>query len=1150
MPTLDTLTPDAVAIVRLFAYPLRSAPTADLVAWGTAELQHGRSAGEVLSGIFELPIPESPFTAYAADATDQAFCAALVENFCFDAAIPAETKARWIAELLPLVPGQPSRGDFALWVGALVEDYRGGDADLLALQAALAQRLERAAGFAQSPEGAIWEGQGYAQLLAPLLPPPPPAAPTYGLSASASTVDEGDSVVFSLHTTGLPAGTRLAYSLSGSGLDAGDLDGAPLRGDLVLDSDGRASVSIRLRADATTEGAEILRLALDGLPVHAEVTVNDSSTTPAPPSPPTYALSASASAVDEGGSVTITLSTRNLPAGSSVGYELSGAGIDAADFCGAPLAGRFVVDAAGLATLTLGPAADRITEGTETLRLTLEDHRGSLELQINDTSLSPPPVGAPDTLIVADQMPNGRAHPPASPAEGEIRFDSYLSFDLLNQSGAVAKRMSVADLQATHPVAGAPLDATNSSADRGNVPQVSNPQLFTFDLGLQTDRVDYSAESGRIAAVLSAAAPPETLWVLVNDDGVDDDYAGPTGRVDTLVRVEEVVASAGGGVIDLTHSGRDWRVEFSRGFDAAADVDAPLDRATHRLLLVDAASGSPHGQVFLEYRDAGGNAAVTQATAAWTSVQGSDRDETLVFTSAQSTEARSNVLRGGSNAVKFNELTRSILVDVAITPWVPSSDPADDTNATGLTTATVVFTNGDGVTPLSGNTNVITAHTPDHGVAPGMLTIVGSQDAEDALDLAGTAFPKQVTLGQAVDGGDGFSVRLAGVSTGSALQARGFEWLRDNGASDDLYVIENIFLATQGSPRLTDGAGVDHDGIRIGNDALGSAAVGGVAGSVSLAALSGPAPGFGVGFEVLDLSGVSASALQVQGTAGIEDELVLGALASIGLVSGFEALVLNDASVDKGTALTLDLDAGVLKAGATPLFAYSGSVISAGGLVFGSAGADRLVAPARTPFSITVVDSGPGAGATVWGGAADDHLTGGSGNDRLRGGGGNDTLDGGSGADTFVLEGTAAANGHDTLLNFTPASDKIDVSAFAGAAVGAASPWIDGAVGGVLAGVPTTAELIYNRAGGTISAADFAAAAQPGKFVLADGGRCVVVVTADPTGAHGDAANTRVALYYAENGPEAGLGDLSVMLVATLDGPLELSLNDVLWALS
>ena len=1291
MSALENFSPAAISVVKLFAYAFRSAPTADLVAWGVNELRLGNTPAGLENFLFNYPVPQSPFTAYGVSSTHTAFVTAFVDNVSADITLAGTVKAEWVAYLVPLVSQYPSRGDFALAITSLVETYGGSEPNLLALKASLAARAEKAAAFAQSPAGAVYDGHGFGQLLQPLAPIP---VPTYLLSANPLSVDEGNAVTFTLQTTFVAAGTVLAYTLSGNGITGADVAGGLLTGSLTVNAAGQGSTTLVMVADARTEGNETLRLSLAGGLGQVDVVVRDTSLDP--PLLPTYALSQNVAAQNEGASVTYTLATTHVAAGTTVAFTLTGAGITAADITGGVLAGFFTVNAQGVGTVTVTLVADAATEGTEVMRLQLTGNAGQIDTIINDTSLTPPPVGTPDLLLIADAMNNSNAHAPGSALEGEIPFNSYLTADLLNQAGVADVRMTVAALKATNAVAGAPLDPTNLSADRGNLPQVSNQSLFNFDLGAQVDRVDYSAETGKIVAVISTEAAADTLWVMVNDNGVDNNFSGATDRVDTLKNVEEVVASAGGGVLDLSYSSRDWLVSFSRNFNAGSDVDASKDRATHRIELSDLNSGLPYGRTFFEYRDAGGNADVTQATAAWTQVQGSDRNETLVFTSAQSLEARSNVLRGGANSVKFNDLTRSILVDVAMSLWVPSVTPADDSNGTGLTTATTTFTNGDGVTPLSGNTSVTSSHTPDHGVAAGSLRIAASQDAEDAVSFTSTALPKWFTLGQSSGGVDSVSVRLVSGPAVNALELTGFELLRDNGASDDLYVIDNIFRATQGSPRLVDGIGSDHDAVRLGDEALGSAAVGGAIGAVNLATLNGASPGFGVDFDVLDLSAITATGLQANGTVGTDDELVVGRLASLSAVTQFEALVLTGSSTDKGTALTLDLDAGTVKAGATTLFSYGGATLSAGGLVFNSAGQAGSVAPVNTGFNITVVDTTAGPGATVWGGAAADLLTGGAGNDVLRGGGGNDTLDGGvpggngsftetwafnisgtpdavaaaanritiamtidgaaltlseaaaadtaygdgngavldgasrstigvamaglinanlasinagpgsgtltgasfdntsgtvllsflagtnandvvtfvlnsgagpdggsfvlsagvnvnggnGGFDTFVFERNAALNGRDTLLNFTPASDKLDLSAFAGAPISAASTSINASVGGTLAGVATTAEFVYNAVLGVLSSTDFSVASAAGKLVLADGAKCVVAVTADPTGARGDASNTAVALYYVENGAAAGLSDLSVVLVGTISGPVELSLGEIFSAMT
>lgn len=77
------------------------------------------------------------------------------------------------------------------------------------------------------------------------------------------------------------------------------------------------------------------------------------------------------------------------------------------------------------------------------------------------------------------------------------------------------------------------------------------------------------------------------------------------------------------------------------------------------------------------------------------------------------------------------------------------------------------------------------------------------------------------------------------------------------------------------------------------------------------------------------------------------------------------------------------------------------------------------------------------AGANVIkGGAGADKLSGGSGNDSIAGGGGLDVLQGDAGADRFVFSSPAAAHG-DTVRDFTPGADRIDLSSLDAVARGA-----------------------------------------------------------------------------------------------------------------
>ena len=99
----------------------------------------------------------------------------------------------------------------------------------------------------------------------------------YALGATANSVNEGATATFSLQTSGLATGTRVNYSLSG--VSASDLVGgsAALNGSVVLDANGRASISVAVAADYISDGAKTLIATVEGQT--AQIAVNDSSTT-------------------------------------------------------------------------------------------------------------------------------------------------------------------------------------------------------------------------------------------------------------------------------------------------------------------------------------------------------------------------------------------------------------------------------------------------------------------------------------------------------------------------------------------------------------------------------------------------------------------------------------------------------------------------------------------------------------------------------------------------------------------------------------------------------------------------------------------------------------------------------------------------------
>lgn len=134
-----------------------------------------------------------------------------------------------------------------------------------------------------------------------------------------------------------------------------------------------------------------------------------------PPLPkPVYRLVRSDSAVDEGGSVTITVETSNALPGTTVGYTLPGVAVEDFDPPLGSLTGSLTLSSGGTAEVTFFIANDALTEGTEVLHFTLDD-QDSLEnwtsgtvgssgrataVTINDTSITVSGVVIPITPYV------------------------------------------------------------------------------------------------------------------------------------------------------------------------------------------------------------------------------------------------------------------------------------------------------------------------------------------------------------------------------------------------------------------------------------------------------------------------------------------------------------------------------------------------------------------------------------------------------------------------------------------------------------------------------------------------------------------------------------------------------------------------------
>jgi hypothetical protein len=197
----------------------------------------------------------------------------------------------------------------------------------------------------------------------------------FNLESTTSELDEGGAAVFTLTTINAEVGATYSYVLSG--VANADVEAGVLTGNFVIGNDGKATVQVTLVADRVTEGAETLTLTVAGQ--SESVVVNDTSVNP------TYTLTANAEAADEGQTAIFTLQTTNVDAGQSFDYVISGVSKD--DVTSGTLTGTAVVGADGKAEISVQLSADRVTEGAETLTLTVAGQSESVV--VTDTSVDP-----------------------------------------------------------------------------------------------------------------------------------------------------------------------------------------------------------------------------------------------------------------------------------------------------------------------------------------------------------------------------------------------------------------------------------------------------------------------------------------------------------------------------------------------------------------------------------------------------------------------------------------------------------------------------------------------------------------------------------------------------------------------------------------
>ena len=216
------------------------------------------------------------------------------------------------------------------------------------------------------------------------------SVPTYAVSPSVSSVNEGSSVTWTITTAGVPNGTTLYWTNAGTTVGA-DFTGGANSGSFTINTNN-GSFSLTLSNDLTTEGSQTIIIQIRTGSTSGTIVATSSTVTVNDTSVETYAVSPSASSVNEGSSLTWTVTTGGVPNGTTLYWTNAGT-TTAADFSDATNSGSFTINTnSGTISKTL--FNDLALEGSETIIIQIRTGSTSgtivatsSTVTVNDTSV-------------------------------------------------------------------------------------------------------------------------------------------------------------------------------------------------------------------------------------------------------------------------------------------------------------------------------------------------------------------------------------------------------------------------------------------------------------------------------------------------------------------------------------------------------------------------------------------------------------------------------------------------------------------------------------------------------------------------------------------------------------------------------------------
>jgi hypothetical protein len=234
--------------------------------------------------------------------------------------------------------------------------------------------------------------------------------PAYSVVADKLTVDEGDSVIYTINTLNVQDNTVLNYTLSGDYISGDDIVGSLLTGSFTV-VNNTATVEVGIAADTLLEDAELLTFTIDDTDAFINIIINAQGEDIVDAVSPGYAVVSDKLEYSEGDTITYTVNTTNIPDGTVLQYSLIGSGINPSDFVSNSLYGSFVI-LDSTAKIYISIADDAVIEESETVTFVINGTNASTDviilgqttpdtpntpIEILKPCIDPPTLGTPIT---------------------------------------------------------------------------------------------------------------------------------------------------------------------------------------------------------------------------------------------------------------------------------------------------------------------------------------------------------------------------------------------------------------------------------------------------------------------------------------------------------------------------------------------------------------------------------------------------------------------------------------------------------------------------------------------------------------------------------------------------------------------------------